>query len=95
MSAMREIDRGYSALKKLCGYLNLSPPMQVNAFNETQKTVLEVCNTVALQSMTDAVDEQQQNKDGQGISDVTVFCDGSWQKRGHSFLNGGGDRKIK
>ena len=32
--------------------------MQVNAFNETQKTVLEVCNTVALQSMTDAVDEQ-------------------------------------
>ena len=88
VSAMREIDRGYSALEKLCGYLSLSPPMQVNAFNEIQKTILEVCNTVALQSMTDAVDEQQQNKDEQGISDVTVFCDGSCQKRGHSFLNG-------
>ena len=69
---MREIGRGYSALEKLCGYLNLSPPMQVNAFNEIQKTILEVCNTVTLQSMTDAVDEQQQNKDEQGISDVTV-----------------------
>ena len=34
--AMREIGRGYSALEKLYGYLNLSPPMQVNAFNETQ-----------------------------------------------------------
>ena len=35
--AMREIGWWYSALEKLCGYLNLSPLMQVNAFNETQK----------------------------------------------------------
>ena len=61
--------------------------MQVNAFNETQKTVLEVYNTVALQSMTDAVDELQENKNKQGISDVTVSCDDSWQKRGRSSLN--------
>ena len=38
--------------------------------------------------MTDAADELQENKDEQGISDVTVSCDGSWQKRGHSSLNG-------
>ena len=37
--AMTEIGQGYSTLEKLCGYLNLPPPMQVNAFNETQKTV--------------------------------------------------------
>ena len=36
----------------------------------------------------DADDELQENKDEQGISDVTVSCDGSWQKRGHSSLNG-------
>ena len=75
---MTEIGRGYSALK-LCGYLNLSPPNQVNVFNEKQKTVLEAYNTVALQSMTHAADELQENKDEQGISDVTVSCDGSWQ----------------
>ena len=56
--------------------------MQVNAFNETQKTVSEACNTVALQSMTNATDVLQENKDEQGISEVTVSCDGSWQKRG-------------
>ena len=76
MLAMREIGWGYSALAKLSGYLNLSPPMLVNAFNETQKTI-------ALQSMTDAADELQENKDEQGISDVTVSCDRSWQKQGH------------
>ena len=43
---MREIGRGYSALEKVCGCLNISPPMQVNAFNETQKTVLEAFNDV-------------------------------------------------
>ena len=30
--AIREIGRGYSALEKLCAYLNLSLPVQVNAF---------------------------------------------------------------
>ena len=54
--------------------------MQMNAFNETQKTVLEAYNTTALQSMTDAADELQENNDEQGISDGTVSCDGSWQK---------------
>ena len=83
---MTEIGRGYSALK-LCGYLNLSPPNQVNVFNEKQKTVLEAYNTVALQSMTHAADELQENKDEQGISDVTVSCDGSWQKRARFSSN--------
>ena len=54
--------------------------MQMNAFNETQKTVLEAYNTTALQSMTDAADELQENNDEQGISDGIVSCDGSWQK---------------
>ena len=77
---IREIGWGYSALEKLCGYLNFSAPMQMNAFNETQKTVLEAYNTTALQSMIDAADELQENNDEQGISDGTVSCDGSWQK---------------
>ena len=35
--AMRETGGGYSALEKLRGYLNLSHPVQLNAFNETKK----------------------------------------------------------
>ena len=53
-----------------------------------KRTVLEAYNTVALQSMTDAADELKENMDEQGISDVTVSCDGFWQKQGHSSLNG-------
>ena len=89
MLAMTEIGRGYSALK-LCGYLNLSPPNQVNVFNEKQKTVLEAYNTVALQSMTHAADELygwKRHTDEKGISDVTVSCDGSWQKRARFSSN--------
>ena len=58
------------------------------------KTVLEAYNTVALQSMTDAAGELEENMDEQGISDVTVSCDGFWQKQGHSSLNGGGNHNI-
>ena len=62
--------------------------MQEDASNETQKTVSEAYDTVALQSLTDAADELQESKDEQGISDVAVSCDGSWQKRCRSSLNG-------
>ena len=50
-----------------------------------KKSVLEAYNTVALQSLTDAVaDELQKNKDEQDISDITVPWDGCSQKQGHS-----------
>ena len=73
-------------IRKIVWIFRSSSP---SAFNETQKTVFEADNTVALQSMTDdAADELQGNKDEQGISDGTGYCDGSWQKWGHSSLNG-------
>ena len=56
MLLMREIGRGYSTLEKLCGYLNLSPRCKWIDLMK-QKPVLEVYNTVALQSMTDLADE--------------------------------------
>ena len=64
--------------------------MQVNAFNGAQKSVLEAYNTVALQSVIDTANEPQENKNEQGVTDVTVSCNDNWQKLGHSALNGGG-----
>ena len=49
--AMREIGRGYSSLEKFCGFLNLLSPMQVGAFNETQKNIAKAYNVVATESM--------------------------------------------
>ena len=35
-----------------------------------------------------AADQLKENVDDQGITDITVSCDETWQKRGHSSLNG-------
>ena len=33
---MREIGKGYTALKTLCGYMNISPPMTSKTFSDIQ-----------------------------------------------------------
>ena len=85
---MREIGLGYSSLENFCGFLNLLSSMQVGAFNETQKNIAKAYNVVATESMIAATDQLKENVDDQGITDITVSCDGTWQKRGHSSLNG-------
>ena len=70
-------------MQALCGYMNLVPPMQAVAYNNTQKEVAESYRTVANSSMLKAADELKQTS-----SDIAVSCDGSWQKRGFSSLNG-------
>ena len=81
--AFREIVKGITAMQALCGYMNLVPPMQAVAYNNTQKEVAESYRTVANSSMLKAADELKQTS-----SDVAVSCEGSWQKRGFSSLNG-------
>ena len=55
VTALREIGRGYSSLEKFCGFLNFLSPMQVGAFNETQKNIVKAYNVVATESMIAAV----------------------------------------
>ena len=38
--------------------------------------------------MISAASEIEGTKDENGICDITLSCDGSWQKRGYSSLNG-------
>ena len=75
-------------LERFCGFLNLLSPMQVGVFNETQKNIAKAYNVVATESMIAAADQLKENVDDQGISDITASCNGTWQKRGHSLLNG-------
>ena len=37
--------------------------------------------------MIAAADQFKENVDDQGIADIAVSCDGTWQKRGHSSVN--------
>ena len=81
--AFREIGKSITAMQALCGYMNLVPPMQAVACNNTQKEVAESSRTVANSSMLKAADDLKQTS-----SDVAVSCDCSWQKREFSPLNG-------
>ena len=63
--------------------MNLVPPMQAVAYNNSQKEVAESYRIVANSQMLKAADELKQTS-----SDVAVSYGGSWQQRGFSSLNG-------
>ena len=81
--AFQEIGKGISAMQALCGYMNLVPPMQPVAYNNIQKDLAKIYKTVANTSKIKAAGEPKETS-----SDIPVSCDGSWQKRGFSSLNG-------
>ena len=40
--AFREIGKGYAGLEKVCGYVNLPPPMSITTFNDFYNQVLQM-----------------------------------------------------
>ena len=91
---MKEIGKGLTSLKMLCGYLNMPPPMQIAAFNSLQTIVGKAYETVVTDSMNNAAHELLINERGSeylaenNILYISVSGDASWQKRGQSSLNG-------
>ena len=95
---MREIGESHTALSTFCGLMNLPSPMQSKAFNEMHENLSEAYKQVADVSMQNAANEFRFSEAEREIdldvsyddrvSDITVSGDGSWQKRGHSSLNG-------
>ena len=91
--AMREIGRGHTTVKNFCGFMNMPPPMQIKSFNEMQKNIVSVYQDVVNDSMQTAsgelrdmaIDEFGQKNE---VADIVVSCDGTWQRRGFSSLNG-------
>ena len=89
---MRETGRGHTALKTFCGFMNMPPPMQLKPFNELQK-ILHQCTKILqtiqckglLISCYMANGESGQKNE---VADIVVSCDGTWQRRGFSSLNG-------
>ena len=77
---MREIGRGHAALEKLCRFLNLPEPSRATTVSYTQKNIVDIYNNVASQSMIYAANEIEGTRDENGICDITVSCDGTWQE---------------
>ena len=86
--AMREICKGYTALKTLCGYMNISPPMTSKTFSDIQdNNVIPSYIKATEVNMKNAADELRSGKKDE-IINTTISTDVSWQRRGFSSLNG-------
>ena len=87
---MRLIGQGRTSAQRFCGIMNMPPPPKPNAYSKNTKAILEAAKTVAEKCMNDASDEVHALKgsNDEGISQCGVSCDGTWQRRGHSSMNG-------
>ena len=76
---------GHQGLVKLCGVLNVPPPVDDDIFSRTLTHILPVFESYKLNSMKNAIEEacSESNK-----RKLTVSGDGTWQKRDFSSLHG-------
>uniref|UniRef100_A0A1B6JFM5 Mutator-like transposase domain-containing protein n=1 Tax=Homalodisca liturata TaxID=320908 RepID=A0A1B6JFM5_9HEMI len=81
---LRVIGKGYTAAQTLCGMMNLpAPPSKFNQHEQFLSSHVEsVCENSMKRAVTEAVIENGNS------NDLCVAVDGSWQKRGHTSLNG-------
>ena len=81
---------GYCGLEKLHAILNLPPPLSRSNYDTTASSILVSVRDVANESMIAAANEisQLKGKNDDGIANCAVSCDGTWQRRGYSSLNG-------
>ncbi|GFT60636.1 uncharacterized protein TNCV_1789251 [Trichonephila clavipes] len=81
---LRCIGKGSSAAKTICAAMNLPPPPA--KFQRYNGILLESLSKVSDASMKKAVEETVEMNNNN--RDITAAFDGSWQKRGHTSLNG-------
>ena len=87
--AFREIGKGYKAMSTFSNFMNLPPPMAKNTYKSINNTLHQAYESVAEESMQAASKELHQlSEQTSEIKDCQVSVDGTWQKRGHSSLNG-------
>ena len=87
---------GQRGLKKLCGVMNMPPPVTMKSFNSINKIIHRESKERAEEEMKSAanelldlaiIEDPEDIKimdDGSMICNVPVTVDGTWQKRGHS-----------
>ncbi|KAK3751312.1 hypothetical protein QZH41_007109 [Actinostola sp. cb2023] len=68
----------------------MPPPPKPNAYDRHNKALLNAAKTVASNTMVDSGIEihELKNEHVDDISQCGVSCDGTWQKRGYSSMNG-------
>ncbi|GFY21117.1 CCHC-type domain-containing protein [Trichonephila clavipes] len=81
------LSSGHSSSKKLCASLNI-PSLSKAAYRSCEKKLLNVASVVSKNAMIEAADEVRKLKNTSDVAECGVSVDGTWQRRGHSSLNG-------
>ena len=89
--ALRSIGVGLSGAQTFFSQMNLPPPISCSAYNKIQKKIHNAVENVAIEVMKDAIEEVREVAGvtcEDEIVDSSISCDGTWQRRGFSSLNG-------
>ncbi|GBM17243.1 hypothetical protein AVEN_223786-1 [Araneus ventricosus] len=81
---MRCIGNGKCAVRTLCAVMNLSPPPA--KFERLNSSLCRALSSACSKSMLKAIEGAVSRNDNS--RDITVALDGTWQKRGHTSING-------
>lgn len=92
--AVREIGCGRADLEMFCAMMNLPPPVARKSFTGHVGAIIDALKLRCNESMHKACElvKQLENELGQepedGIYNIAVSCDATWQKRGFTSLYG-------
>ena len=88
--AMRSIGCGRAKAKRFCGLMNMPPPPRPTPYSSHNKAILQSAKTVYTKTVNNATNEIHHLKQTSSneVVDCAVSCDGTWQRRGFSSLNG-------
>ena len=88
--AMRACGQGHAGLETFTSLTNLPKPMTINNYDKIVSIIATKVKEVAEETMQETCEEIHKNlsADLNTVVDTSVSCDGSWQRRGFSSLNG-------
>ena len=88
--SMRACGQGHAGLERFSCLMNLPKPMTHNNYDKILENFVKATKVVAEDTISDAVAEIREAKkaNDDDIVDTSVSCDGTWQRRGYSSLNG-------
>ena len=91
--AFGEIGRGHSSLETFAGFMNMPPPMNKTAYNDSAKQVHIAYTKQARSSIQIAATEIRmlhlhEDFRDDAVADIDISADGSWQRRGYASVNG-------
>ena len=86
--SMRSCGQGFVGLQRFTALMNLPKPVTKNNYDKIIKRIHKATKDVAEQTMEEACQEIRGDAGPEEIINTPVSGDGTWQRRGHSSLNG-------